>query len=185
MALGVREAGLPSVGTRMFAEPTLRTAAAKRAADFPAGGGTMLRNAVLEDQEMTEGITDGRYSAGQDREDRIRMVFGLRRRIVRLPAVDMGTLQEYFHYLATHLALPFYARYYDDAGPAAETTRLLAIVGLPHPSQYTLDLSKGLLCTARNEFDEFRLPLADMRVSEDHANHGLIEDYWYWLWNWG
>ena len=60
----------------------------------------------------------------------------------------------------------------------------MSVVGLPNPSHYALDPSAGLLCTVRTGNSEARVPLTEIAVSEDHANHGLVEDYWYWFWNW-
>ena len=128
-------------------------------------------------------IIDDALFVSDEREDRIRAIFGLRR-ATSLPCVDKATLQKYFYHLATHLSLPFSAIYYDETGPSAGTACLLSVIGLPPPSHYVLDPWAGLLCTVRTRTGEARVPLADIGVSEDHANHRLIEDYWYWFWNW-
>jgi hypothetical protein len=60
---------------------------------------------------------------------------------------------------------------------------VVAVIGLVDPVNGSTDTLSGLLCTARLGDQEIELPLAELKL-EEGGNHRLIEDYWYWLWNW-
>jgi hypothetical protein len=42
----------------------------------------------------------------------------------------------------------------------------------------------GLFCKTRKAEYELDLPLIELEIPPNSRNFQLIEDYWYWLWNW-
>jgi hypothetical protein len=118
------------------------------------------------------------YAVG--REDRIRAVFRFGRS-GQLPRVSPGTLLTYHDYLAPRLTFPFRAEYTADG---EELGRQVVVLALVDPRKNRPDPNAGLLCIARIGERNYLVPLMDLRVLEGHANFELIEDYWYWLWNW-
>jgi len=130
---------------------------------------------------------DGKHlfqpASGDGREQRIRRVFNLRSG-AGLPRVDEASLLDYFHFLADQLPLPFAALYWDEAGSAIGMSSDVTVVALPHPREYRLHRTTGLLCTAQTDRGDLHVPLADIRRQEEHSFDSLVEDYWYWFWNW-
>lgn len=131
----------------------------------------------------TTPTSEGNPLERDDREDRIRPVFS-RWNGSRLPPVCKVTLGEFYRYLAARLVLPFCVQYYEESERLEGTDHTVTVVDLPDPAKYPVDTVLGLLCKARFRGREVRLALADLRVDEDSPNHQLIEDFWYWLWNW-
>lgn len=121
-----------------------------------------------------------RPSPVQEREDRIRRIVGGKRG--RLPRVSAETLRRYYEFLHDNLRFPFTARYHAEAG-AARGVHPVRVTGLIDPDRTDADASLGLLCQTRAA-NRATVPLADLEVDEGGLNALLVEDYWYWLWNW-
>jgi hypothetical protein len=117
---------------------------------------------------------------GQRREDRIRTVLGLGGGS-SLPPVDPATLRKYHHYLAWRLTFPFEAQYSAEAEPLVYP---VTVVGLVDPADAIPDPMVGLCCVSHVKNKLATLPLVDMEVAEDSPNFRILDDYWYWLWNW-
>ena len=112
--------------------------------------------------------------------DRIRAILGLRSG-ASLPTVNAETMLAYYRYLSSCLTLPCEARYSSDA---AGTVYPVTVTGLVDPQTAPSDNRIGLACVAycRNKLDF--LPLLDIEVEHDSPNSQILEDYWFWLWNW-
>ena len=111
--------------------------------------------------------------------DRIRAILGLRGGM-SLPKVTAKTMQRYYRYLSRHLTLPCEAHYSDDNGTIYPVT----VTGLADPATTLSDNRAGLYCVVyyRNELG--LLPLVDIEVGHDSPSFQLLEDYWFWVWNW-
>ncbi len=116
-------------------------------------------------------------------EDRIRAALGLKRK-GELPGVGKEMLQAYYEYLSTNLSFPFEARYPEPVGLHDEIIRTVTVVGLLDPAKNLDCESLGLVAIARRGKQEIELSLADLEVDEGDPNHELVEDHWYWFWNW-
>ncbi len=112
-------------------------------------------------------------------EGRIRRVFHLGAKDP-LPLVRRDTLRDYHVYLATFLAFPFRASYWEEAEPFVLDT--VIATGLCDPARIPLDSSTGSLCEVvfRNAV---RLPLSLLKVAPWNPNCQMIDDYWHWFWN--
>lgn len=118
---------------------------------------------------------------GGSREDRILSVFGLRNG-GRVPPVSRTTLLAYCKFLRDRLSMPFEAEHYS---VHSRTAHRVTVVDLLSPTQPDAETSRGLVCLARCGDRVLRLPLVDLEVSENDPKFHLIEDYWFWAWNWG
>ena len=118
-----------------------------------------------------------------DRERRIGAVLGSGLR-ERLPRVCPENLRRYRAFLARELAFPFFAYYREDSGDLRGAVRWVCVTGLldPELGGPAFD-AQGLLCVGWLRQDEVVLPLAELAVDESKPNGRLIEDYWYWVWN--
>jgi hypothetical protein len=122
-----------------------------------------------------------------EREDRIRAVFGLTSD-ENLPLTDHDSFCEYHRYLAQRLVFPFPAaiRPYDGSPVSGDGFLILGL--LPADDQ---DPVAGLVCEVRRErrpgdtIDEcnrrFDVPLIAIAVAESSSNGQLIDDYTFWL----
>jgi len=132
-----------------------------------------------------QGTLDGHVERvpEDDREAFIRQVFGLPRR-APLPPVSRQTLRRYYQFLKSRFSFPFAARYFDETSPLDGQERVVQVQGLLDPDVHPGDEWTGLLCTVRAGDDEFDVPLAEIEAIEDQKAHGMVEDYWYWFYNW-
>ena len=112
--------------------------------------------------------------------DRIRAILGLRKG-ASLPKVNAESMLRYYRYLISRMTLPCEACYSSDA---EGTIYPVTVTGLVDPEAMPSDNRVGLCCIAyfKNKLDF--LPLVDIEVDDDSPNFQLLEDYWFWLWNW-
>jgi len=115
-------------------------------------------------------------------EDRIKIVFGLSMDRAT-PKVNRRTLIRYYEYLSTHLLFPFVAQYPELTNLSEERDFRCLATSLVSPATLG-DEFDGLFCTVRKEKCKLNLPLIELIVPQTTRNFQLIEDYWYWLWNW-
>ena len=120
----------------------------------------------------------------KDQDDRIRMVFGLSSNDP-LPDVDDETLETYHEHLSKNLVFPFEAKHTSDTGPFSSRTIQVKVIGLGDPEEPMIDDMYGILCEARHERRVVTLPLDDLELRKGDSNRQLVEDYSYWLHNWG
>lgn len=127
-------------------------------------------------EQPTKIIT--RPLASDDREDRIRMVFGLTSDD-GLPKADEQTQRHYLDYLKARLSFPFKAEYVPVSVSRSDKISAVEIRGLAAPP---IDSQDGIMCTGGKGKRGFEAPLALMRVDEDDPNFQYVEDYTYWQW---
>ena len=60
----------------------------------------------------------------------------------------------------------------------------ISVVALVNPRLHPVDDSQGLLCKARMGQQDLVVALGDVERDEGSRNSQLIDDYWFWLWNW-
>jgi hypothetical protein len=113
-------------------------------------------------------------------EDRVRAILGLCRG-ASLPKINAATLFRYYRYLSSRLTLPCEARYSSDSD---DTVYPVTVIRLVDPQTMRCDNRAGLSCIVyqRNKADA--LPLVDIEVGHDCPNFQILEDYWFWVWNW-
>lgn len=115
----------------------------------------------------------------KDQDDRIRMIFGLTSNDP-LPEVDDETLTTYRDYLAKNLTFPFQAEHGAEYGHPERAK----VIGLGNPDEEPMiDEEDGILCEARMEGQIVTLPLGELEDAK--PNRQMIDDYCYWLHNWG
>ena len=117
-----------------------------------------------------------------DQDDRVRMAFGLTHDDL-LPEVNRKNQHAYDRYLLAHLTLPFRAQY--KAGPYSSKLVRLTVTGLSDFDRYEVEGCYGLIGVGKEPGGSVEFPLRDIEGVEDEANRRLIEDYAYWLANYG
>lgn len=117
-------------------------------------------------------------------DDRVRMVFGLSHDDF-LPEVNEGNQHAYARFLLTHLTLPFRAQYRRKTGPYSSKLVRLTVTGLYDLDRYEVEECYGLIGVGKEPGGSVEFPLRDIEGIEDEANRRLIEDYAYWLANFG
>jgi hypothetical protein len=100
-----------------------------------------------------------------------------------LPEVDDESLYRYYEYLSAHLTFPFASHYPEPANSREETQFRCTVLELLNPSKHLGDMFDGIFCKTRKGKYEVNLPLIEMEVPHDSPNFHLIEDFWYWFWN--
>ncbi len=141
----------------------------------------MSLSAYIDVQPTTvNAVPTGISAARQD--DRVRAALGLK--TGRVPKVDEETLSRYYHFLSANLQLPFVAHYPEPTNPREESEFRCLVLGLLDPQRHVGDELDGLFCKTRKGKYEVNLPLIELVVPQTSPNFQLIEDYWYWLWNW-
>ena len=100
-----------------------------------------------------------------------------------LPEVDDKTLFRYYEYLSVNLTFPFTAHYPEPANSREETQFRCTVVELLDPSKHIGDTFDGIFCKTQKGKYEVNLPLIELEVAHDSPNFHLIEDFWYWFWN--
>jgi hypothetical protein len=117
-----------------------------------------------------------------DQEDRIRVALGVP--VDRgIPKVNRNTLWRYYSYLSAKLRFPFIAECPEPTAASEEREFRCVVLSLLSPESFG-DESGGLSCRVRSENCRLNLPLIELVVPQNCRNFQLIEDYWYWLWNW-
>jgi hypothetical protein len=119
-----------------------------------------------------------------DQDDRVRMAFGLTHDDL-LPEVNRKNQFAYYRYLLAHLTLPFRAQYQRKTGPYSSKLVRLTVTGLYDFDQYEVEECYGLIGVGKEPGGSVEFPLRDIEGIEDEANRRLIEDYAYWLANYG
>jgi hypothetical protein len=115
------------------------------------------------------------------RNDRIKAALGVRG---PLPKVDEETLSRYHAYLSAQLTLPFVAHYPQPTNAREDREFRCTVVELLDPATDMGDLIDGIFCKTRKGKYEINLPLIELEVPEGNTNVQLIDDFWYWFWNW-
>jgi hypothetical protein len=101
-----------------------------------------------------------------------------------LPNVDDETLSWYYEYLSANLTFPFTAHYPEPTNDREETQFCCTVLELLSPSEHLGNMFEGVFCKATKGKYEVNLPLIELEVAHDSPNFQLIEDFWYWFWNW-
>ncbi len=101
-----------------------------------------------------------------------------------VPQVDEKTHARYFAYLAANLAMPFEAHHPLPSNPQEQREFRCQVLDILDPRTEQDDEFDGILCMVRKEDSASVLPLIELAVSPRSRNFQLIEDYWYWIWNW-
>ena len=115
-------------------------------------------------------------------ENRIKVALGLPMDRV-VPKVNRQMLSRYYEYLSANLRFPFIAHYPEPSNAPEEREFRCVVSGLLPPETLG-DEFDGLFCKVRKEKCKLNLPLIELVVPQKSSNFQLIEDYWYWLWNW-
>jgi hypothetical protein len=113
---------------------------------------------------------------------RVRSALGLRNG--QLPKVSLETLTQYYKHLSARLSFPFVAYYPESTNPQDEVDFNCMVLELLDPRKHLRDEFDGIFCRTRKGGLAVDLPLIDLEVPEYDPNFRLLEDYWYWLWNW-
>ncbi len=152
-----------------------------------AAGGMDFRETWLDEDDMEH--DDGKPmpveqpvstpQSGDDREARLRSVFGLFSDDP-LPRARRDALLAYFERLAARLLFPFDGDLQQGAEPLSGLRCVTVVRLLQKAGVNALD---GILCRAVDGKDARGVPLADVRVAPNSANSQLIADYCYWLRN--
>ena len=100
-----------------------------------------------------------------------------------VPKVNRQMLSRYYEYLSANLRFPFIAHYPEPSNAPEEREFRCVVSGLLPPETLG-DEFDGLFCKVRKEKCKLNLPLIELVVPQKSSNFQLIEDYWYWLWNW-
>ncbi len=120
--------------------------------------------------------------AMDDREDRVRMAFGLTRDDL-LPEVDEENQHTYYRYLLAHLSLPFRAQYRPGRRRSSGKPVRLTVTGLEDVDEYEVEERYGLIGVGKEPGGPVEFPLIEIEGIEGEENRRLIEDYAYWLAN--
>ncbi len=97
---------------------------------------------------------------------------------------DGDTLARYYAYLATHLPLPFTAYYPRPVSEEEKSEFCCSVVELLDPDECLGDEFDGIFCRIRKGRFETNLPLIELHVPPGSLQFQMIEDHWYWFWNW-
>lgn len=121
--------------------------------------------------------------SADSRERRIRTIIGNPQRGA-LPRVTPQALARYYDYLRHHLSFPFEAHFHEESGPERGAVRRVTVTGLIDPTLTASDATAGIFCSALLRHHEIAVPLAEIELDAEDLNARLIDDYWYWAWNW-
>jgi hypothetical protein len=122
--------------------------------------------------------------AMDDQDDRVRMAFGLTHDDF-LPEVNKKNQHTYYRYLLAHLTLPFRARYRPGRRQSSGKPVRLTVTGLDDFDQYEVEGNDGLIGVGKEPGGPVEFPVAEIEGIEGETNRRLIEDYAYWLANFG
>jgi hypothetical protein len=136
--------------------------------------------ANLPIEQPTQIIT--RKLDDKDQDDRIRAIFGLTGDDP-VPEADEVTLRLYHAHLVTHLDFPFEGQWNEETGPLQVRTRHVKVLGLLPPDE--IDDEDGILCRVRMGGKEGTMPLAVLKRETNTPQGRLLEDFRYWIHNWG
>ncbi len=100
-----------------------------------------------------------------------------------VPAVSEETLAQYYEYLSANLTFPFVAYYPEPTSSGEETEYRCTVLELLDPSRHLGDEYEGIYCKTLKGRYEVNLPLDELLVPQEYPQLQLVEDYWYWFWN--
>ncbi len=98
--------------------------------------------------------------------------------------VDEETLSRYYRYLSARLPLPFAAHYPAPKNAREAVALRCTVTELLDPAVHLGDGFDGIFCKTRKGGYEINLPLIELDLPEDSPAFRLIDDFWYWFWNW-
>jgi len=101
-----------------------------------------------------------------------------------IPRVQEEPLFRYYKYLTEHLGFPFIAHFPKPMNLQEEDDFCCIALMLLDPAKHLGGGFDGILCKTRKGTYEITLPLFDLYLPEDSFGFQLIDDYWFWLWNW-
>ena len=101
-----------------------------------------------------------------------------------IPRVQEEPLFRYYKYLTEHLRFPFIAHFPNPMNSQEENEFRCTVLKLLDPAKHLGDGCDGIFCKTRKGTYETTLPLIDLYLPEDSFGFQLIDDYWFWLWNW-
>ncbi len=101
-----------------------------------------------------------------------------------LPRVDDDTLSRYYRYLSANLPLPFTAYYPRPKDAKEEIEFRCTVLELLDPALHLGDAFDGIFCKTRKGEYEINLPLIELDSPQNSLTFQLIDDFWYWFWNW-
>jgi hypothetical protein len=118
-------------------------------------------------------------------EERVRAILGVADD-EPMPHVRLEPLRKFHDYLAVSFSFPFEGRLSSPIGPHRDTKTPLSVVRLMDPvKEYEPEEMYGLICKAVQDKERIDLPLRRIIVAKDNLNHSMLEDYCWWLGNWG
>lgn len=119
-----------------------------------------------------------------DPEGRIRAILG-ESSDGPMPRVRLEALRTFYDHLAANLTFPFEGRLADPIGPHRDTRSPLRVIRLLDVDDYCPEEMYGLICKAEQNGERIELPLDRIDVADDSPNRQLLDDYRYWMRNWG
>ena len=119
-----------------------------------------------------------------DQDDRVRIAFVLSHDEF-LPEVNEENQQTYNRYLLAHLTLPFRAHYRSTGRSPSRKLVRLTVSGLEDVNEYEVEGRYGLIGVGKGPGGPVEFPLIAIEGIEDEANRKRIDDYAYWLANYG
>jgi len=147
---------------------------------FAHGGKTMQLLAFADARRNgTEAVPNSRTELNQ--KNRIIKALGS---VSHIPRVQEEPLFRYYRYLMDHLRFPFIAHFPKPMNSEEEDDFCCTVLWLLAPAKHMGDGFDGIFCNTRKGTYEITLPLIDLYLPEDSFGFQLIDDYWFWLWNW-
>ena len=104
--------------------------------------------------------------------------------VTHIPRVREEPHLKYYRYLTEHLGFPFRAYFPKPMNVEEEDEFCCIVLMLLDPAKHVADGLDGVFCKTRKGTYEVNLPLIDLYLPEDGFRFQLIDDYWFWLWNW-
>lgn len=102
-----------------------------------------------------------------------------------LPEVNSSTQHVYYRYLLTQLTIPFRAKLWRKISRDSDKLVRVTVTGLYDFDQYEVEECHGLIGVGKEPGGSVEFSLREIEGIEDKANRRLIEDYAYWLTNYG
>lgn len=133
---------------------------------------------------MARKAVGNRRAVQDDPEDRIRVVLGVAGD-EPIPAVRLEALRKYYDHLTANLVFPFEGRLAAPVGPHRDTRSPLRVLRLLDVDSYEPEEMYGLICKAEQNNERIELPLDRIDLPDGSPNRQLLEDYGYWMRNWG
>ena len=141
-----------------------------------------MATCILTDSQLTDMNVVTAPHSKNNQIGRIMAAFGLAGG--PLPNVNDETLSRYYKYLAANMAFPFTVHYPTPTKLQEEAQFSCAVLELLDPSEYLGDTFDGIFCKTEKGEYEINLPLIELKVALGSPNFELIDDFWYWFWNW-